>query len=77
MTLEGFHLLGYKGVLSDEIQPTFQRNMPPPPSEFKDNPSKREEQRRCQAELHATCFTLVSLLVFIVDKSVLVQGFPE
>jgi hypothetical protein len=47
-TLEEFCLLGYNAAWSDERKPTFQRNIPPPPSGSKGMPIKKphHEARR-------------------------------
>jgi hypothetical protein len=47
--------MGYNAVQSFESQPTFRRNISPPPSESKNKPSKA---------FLATCFVLVSCLVY-------------
>jgi hypothetical protein len=55
---EEFYLLGYNDVSSVESQQTFRRNMSPPSSESKNNPSKK------QAELAAClCWFLAWLIL--------------
>jgi hypothetical protein len=53
MVFEEFRLIRYNAVQSTESQPTFQRNMSPPSSRSKDDPSKKPVKQSCFCLLHA------------------------